>query len=119
MAKAISNLSYIISGLCFALIIAIGAGYVKFMSLEPGAVTVNIVQHDSKNYAELVLEKNQVCSILVDYPYSRIDYVEQNSRVMMPIESTNIIFIPLSIKYDCKFLVFHKVGTKMVYAQIN
>ena len=119
MARAISNITYIISGLCFVLLMAVGAGYVKFMSLQPGAVTVNIIQYDSKNYAELMLDKSHLCRILVDYPYSRINYVVANDKVMMPVESTHTIFIPLSIKYECKFLVFHKIGTQMVYAQVN
>jgi hypothetical protein len=101
------------------LLIAIGAGHVKFMAIHPGAVTVNIVQYNSKDYAELVLEKNHLCRILVDYPYSRVNYIVENDVVMMPIESRRTVFIPLSIKYECKFLVFHKIGTEMVYAQVN
>lgn len=119
MATAISKIPYIISGICFALIIAIGAGYVKFLDIHPGAVTVNIIQYDSKNYAELVLEKHQLCHILADYPYSRVNYSIINNKVIMPIESAHTIFVPLSIKYECKFLVFHKIGTEMVYAQVN
>ena len=101
------------------LLIAIGAGHVKFMAIHPGAVTVNIIQYNSKNYAELVLEKNHLCRILVDLPYSRINYVIENDRIMMPIETRNPTFIPMAIKYECSFLVFHKIGTQMVYAQVN
>lgn len=119
MARAISKITYIISGLCFVLLMAVGAGYIKFMSLQPGAVTVNIIQYDSKNYAELMLDKNHLCRILVDYPYSRIHYIVTNDKVIMPIDSTHTIFIPLSFKYECRFLVFHKIGTEMIYAQVN
>ena len=115
----IFNISYIISGLCFVLLVAFGAGHVKFMSIHPGAVTVNVVELNSKNYAELILEKNNMCRILVDFPYSRIDYVIEDDRIMMPIESKDPTFIPMTIKYECRFLVFHKIGTEMVYAQVK
>jgi hypothetical protein len=119
MAKVIVNISYVISGLCFILLIAVGAGHVKFMGIHPGAVTVNVVELNSKNYAELILEKSHMCRILVDYPYSRINYIIENDRVMMPIETRSPTFIPMTIKYECRFLVFHKIGTEMVYAQVN
>ncbi len=119
MARMIANISYVISGLCFVLLIAVGAGHVKFMAIHPGAVTVNIIQYNSKNYAELVLERNHLCRVLIDLPYSRINYVIANDRVMMPIETRDPTFIPMAIKYECSFLVFHKIGTQMVYAQVN
>lgn len=119
MAKAINRLSYIISGICFSIILVIGAGYIKFMSLEPSEVTVNIIQYDSKNYAELKLEQHQMCNVLVDYPYSRMDYFIANNKIVLPIESTHTTFVPLTVKYECKFLLFHKIGNEVVYAQIN
>lgn len=119
MARAISNISYIISGICFALIIAIGAGYIKFLDIQPSKVSVDIIQYDSKDYAKLVLKEHQLCNILVDYPYSKMNYFVSNNKIVLPIESTHTTFIPLSVKYDCKFLVFHKMGNQVVYAQIN
>ena len=119
MATVINNIPYIISGLCFSLIIALGAGYIKFLSIDPGAVTVDLIQHDSKIYAELVVENNNVCRILTNYSYPRIEYANVNGKTMFPIESANLNFIPIAIKYECSFLLFHKAGTEMVYAQIN
>ena len=119
MAKAINSLTYIISAICFSVILVIGAGYIKFMSLQPGSVTVNIIQNDSKDYAEIVLEKNNMCDILVDYPYSRINYFMSNDKIILPIDSPHTTFVPVSVKYECKFLVFHKIGNELMFAQIN
>ena len=66
MAKAISNISYIISAICFALIIAIGAGYIKFLAIKPSVVSVDIIEYDSKDYAKLVLTQHHLCNILVE-----------------------------------------------------
>ena len=119
MATVINNIPYIISGFCFSLIIALGAGYIKFLSLDPGAVTVDLIQHNSKIYAELVVENNELCQVVTDYSYSRIDYIKVNGKTMFPIESRNLNFIPITIKYECNFLVFHKMGSNMFYAEIN
>ena len=119
MAKAIHNLPYIISGLCFSLIIAVGAGYIKFLLMSPGDVNINISYYESKHYAELVLENNEICDVTIDYPYLNPKYTILDNKIILPIESNNTIFVPVSVKYECKFLAFHKAGNEMIYAQIN
>ena len=119
MAKAISNITYILSCISVVLLIAVGAGYVKFMSLRPGTVTVNIIQYDSKDYAEILLNQNNTCRVLVDYPYSKMNYFMSNNKITLPVESPHTTFVPVSVKYECKFLVFHKIGNELMFAQIN
>ena len=89
------------------------------MYLQPGSINVNIIQYDSKDYAEIILDQNDMCRVSIDYPYSKMNYFMANNKITLPVASSHTTFVPLSFKYECKFLIFHKMGNKLLYAQIN
>ncbi len=113
MAKTANLLSYVISGLCFSLIVSVWVGYVKFLDLNP---SVNIIMNDVPNdnhYAEVVIN-NEHCHLESTVAWPRNSTFSKDGRLFF--DNSDGATIPIYVNYICEFVFFKKYGNQMIYA---
>jgi len=113
MAKTFNLLSYVISGLCFSIIVSIWIGYVKFLDLNP---SVNVVMNntpDNSAYGEVVIN-NEHCYLENTVSWPRNSVFSKDGRLFF--NNTEVTTIPIFVNYKCEFVFFKKYGNQMIYA---
>lgn len=113
-----SIILYIISGLCFAVLLASWVGYVKFMNLTPSFVIVQITEKTDNYYGEVIIRSHDTCQLENATSWPRNSILTDGQRLIFKLDK-NTTLIPISINYNCEFMIFKKNGNQMVYAIIE
>lgn len=116
--KLVNIILYVISGLCFTVILASWVGYVKFMSISPSFVIMQVDGNPANYYGEVVIKNHGHCQLNNAIAWPRDSIISDGERLIFKLNK-NTAFAPISINYKCEFMIFEKTGNQMVYAIIE
>lgn len=119
MANALKLVPFIVSSICFSILISMGIGYIKFLNMEPGFATITVIENQRGPIGELKLNNNEHCFLNYKLEWPSHNIPNDTGRYIFRMESVTSNYIPIAINYTCEFMFFQKTGSQLVYATIE
>ncbi len=119
MANIFKLIPFVVSGICFSILVSAGIGYVKFLNMEPGFARITVVENLRGHIGELKLENNEYCYLNYSVEWPSKNIPNDSNRYIFRMDSVKSSYIPIAVTYTCEFMFFQKTGSQLVYATIE
>jgi len=114
----INTILYVISGLCFSIILSSWIGNLKFMNTVSTPVSVQVTSSTDIQYTTMTVVHHQYCQVNSVVSWYDGNIITDKQQLIFKIDN-NTEVVPVMVNYQCKFMIFKKNGIRMIYAIIE